>query len=81
MWWSAEAAGLSPEPLQERLAATIRGPLFGLLHESLRPAVQLADPVEGLGSDAGWSVGQAAWRLGVSIREYREFEAGMRTPD
>jgi predicted transcriptional regulator len=25
---------------------------------------------------AGWSVGQAAWRLGVSIREYRELEAG-----
>jgi hypothetical protein len=24
----------------------------------------------------GWSVGQAAWRLGVSIREYRELEAG-----
>jgi hypothetical protein len=23
---------------------------------------------------AGWSVGQAAWRLGVSIREYRELE-------
>ena len=28
---------------------------------------------------AGWSVGQAAWRLGVSIREYRELEAG-RSP-
>jgi hypothetical protein len=25
---------------------------------------------------AGWSVGQAAWRLGVSIREFREIEAG-----
>jgi hypothetical protein len=25
---------------------------------------------------AGWSVGQAAWRLGVSIREYRELEDG-----
>lgn len=24
---------------------------------------------------AGWSVGRAAWRLGVSIREYRELEA------
>lgn len=23
---------------------------------------------------AGWSVGQAAWRLGVSIGEYRELE-------
>jgi hypothetical protein len=21
---------------------------------------------------AGWSVGQAAWRLGLSVREYRE---------
>ena len=30
---------------------------------------------------AGWSVGQAAWRLGVSIREYREIEAGARSPD
>ena len=29
---------------------------------------------------AGWSVGQAAWRLGVSIREYRELEAGTRSP-
>jgi hypothetical protein len=29
---------------------------------------------------AGWSVGQAAWRLGVSIREYRELEAGARWP-
>jgi predicted transcriptional regulator len=25
---------------------------------------------------AGWSVGQAAWRLGVSVRECREIEAG-----
>jgi predicted transcriptional regulator len=30
---------------------------------------------------AGWSVGQAAWRLGVSVREYRELEAGERWPD
>jgi hypothetical protein len=30
---------------------------------------------------AGWSVGQAAWRLGVSIREYRELEAGAPWPD
>lgn len=29
---------------------------------------------------AGWSVGQVAWRLGVSIREYREIEAGERSP-
>jgi hypothetical protein len=29
---------------------------------------------------AGWSVGQAAWRLGVIIREYREIEAGDREP-
>jgi transcriptional regulator with XRE-family HTH domain len=29
---------------------------------------------------AGWSVEQAAWRLGVSIREYRELEAGERVP-
>jgi hypothetical protein len=28
---------------------------------------------------AGWSVGQTAWRLGVSIREYREIEAGARS--
>jgi hypothetical protein len=25
---------------------------------------------------AGWSVEQLAWRLGVSIHEYRELEAG-----
>lgn len=29
---------------------------------------------------AGWSVGQAAWSLGVSIHEYRELEAGARPP-
>ena len=29
---------------------------------------------------AGWSVGQAAWRLGVTIREYRELETGTRSP-
>ena len=28
----------------------------------------------------GWSVGEATWRLGVSIREYRELEAGERSP-
>lgn len=28
----------------------------------------------------GWSVGRAAWCLGVSIREYRELEAGERVP-
>jgi predicted transcriptional regulator len=30
---------------------------------------------------AGWSVGQAAWRLGVTMREYREMEAGERWPN
>ena len=29
---------------------------------------------------AGWSAGQAAWRLGVSVREYREIEAGDLVP-
>jgi hypothetical protein len=31
----------------------------------------------------GWSVGRAAWRLGVSVREYREIEPtlGERPPD
>jgi len=29
---------------------------------------------------AGSSVGQAAWHLGVSIREYRELEAGTLSP-
>ena len=29
---------------------------------------------------AGWSMGQVAWRLGVSVRAYRELEAGER-PD
>lgn len=29
---------------------------------------------------SGWSVGQAAWRLGISVREYRELEAGARSP-
>jgi hypothetical protein len=30
---------------------------------------------------AGWSVGQAAWRPGMSIREYRGLEAGERTAE
>jgi DNA-binding XRE family transcriptional regulator len=30
---------------------------------------------------AGWSVGQAAWRLGASLREYREIESGERWPN
>lgn len=29
---------------------------------------------------AGWSVCQAAWRLGVPVAEYRELEAGARSP-
>jgi predicted transcriptional regulator len=29
---------------------------------------------------AGWSVGRAAWELGVSIREHQELEAGTRWP-
>ena len=29
---------------------------------------------------AGCSMGQIAWRLDVSIREYRELEAGSRSP-
>jgi hypothetical protein len=33
-------------------------------------------------SAAGWlAVGRAAWELGVSIREYRELEAGTRMSD
>ena len=29
---------------------------------------------------AGWSIGQAASRLGVSVRTYRELEAGEWSP-
>jgi transcriptional regulator with XRE-family HTH domain len=29
---------------------------------------------------AGWSVGQVAWRLGVSVPEYQAIEAGDRSP-
>lgn len=29
----------------------------------------------------GWSVEQAAWRLGVTVREYRALEAGERSPN
>jgi DNA-binding XRE family transcriptional regulator len=29
---------------------------------------------------AGWSLGRAAWELGVSIQEYRELEAGEQVP-
>ena len=30
---------------------------------------------------AGWSVARAAYELGVSIRAYREIEAGERSPN
>ena len=30
---------------------------------------------------AGWSVGQAAWRLGITVREYREIAAGEHWPN
>lgn len=30
---------------------------------------------------AGWSIGQAAWRLGISVREYRELEVGAESPN
>jgi hypothetical protein len=30
---------------------------------------------------AGWSVGEASWQLGVTVREYRELEAGERWPN
>jgi transcriptional regulator with XRE-family HTH domain len=29
----------------------------------------------------GFTIGQVAWRIGVKPREYREFEAGTRSPD
>lgn len=29
---------------------------------------------------AGWSMGQVAWRLGVSVTDYRELETGTRFP-
>jgi hypothetical protein len=33
-------------------------------------------------SEAGWVVvGQTAWRLGVSVPEYRELEEGTRSPN
>jgi hypothetical protein len=27
---------------------------------------------------AGWSVGQAAWRLGITVADYQELEASVR---
>jgi DNA-binding XRE family transcriptional regulator len=30
---------------------------------------------------AGWSMGQVAWRLGVSVRTYRELEVGTSFPN
>jgi hypothetical protein len=29
----------------------------------------------------GFTIGQVAWRLGVRAQEYRELEAGTRSPD
>jgi hypothetical protein len=29
---------------------------------------------------SGYSVGQAAWRLGVSVREHQELKASVRSP-
>jgi Helix-turn-helix domain len=33
-----------------------------------------------MGAPRVWAVGRAAWRLGVTVREYRELEAGARSP-
>jgi len=46
---------------------------------------RLSSPQDRLASQEGstrssWSVEQAAWRFGVSVREYRELEAGVRSP-
>ena len=41
---------------------------------------QAPDKLEHDRKRAGWSVGLAAWRLGVTVREYRELEAGERVP-
>jgi predicted transcriptional regulator len=43
-------------------------------------AASLPSMLEHDRKQAGWSVGQAASRLGVSVREYREIEAGARSP-
>jgi hypothetical protein len=32
------------------------------------------------GSTRGWSVGQAAWLVRLTVREYRELETGTRSP-
>ena len=46
------------------------------------PMAMLPAMLEHDRKQAGWSVGQAAWRLGVSVSvsEYRELEAGTRSP-
>ena len=44
------------------------------------PAVAMPAMLEDDRRRAGWSVGEAAWRLGVSVREYRELVAGERSP-
>jgi hypothetical protein len=36
--------------------------------------------LEGDRRRAGWALGRAAWRLGVTMREYRELEAAARSP-
>jgi DNA-binding XRE family transcriptional regulator len=38
------------------------------------------NPQLGTLPNSGWSIGRTAWRLGVSIHEYRELEAGERVP-
>lgn len=44
------------------------------------PMAMLPTMLENDRTRAGWSVGQAAWRLGVSVRECRELAAGERVP-
>ena len=52
---------------------------FGLTYSQMDARVTAFSDLLRLDSERyGLRVGQAAWRLGVSVREYRELEAGAR---
>ena len=74
---SARFRGRFARPSQVRLIPGART-AFLVTPPGLRlPAVaMLPAMLEHDRKQAGWSVGQAAWQLGVTVREYGELEAG-----
>lgn len=76
--------GIRPTPVgsdsRSRWAFGVRRPLTFTPIATVLPMAMLPAMLEHDRKQAGWSVGQAAWRLSVIVREYREIETGERVP-